>query len=145
MDYKSIISTYGEGYFADFIHLFLPNAKRQQNDLIWQLKSSGKGGGIISVMKSHRVQFPEFYSHPFYPEKDGLLPFGELETHDVLCWRTKGELEDWSIVILSLHGDTSQDFEMGIVEFLVRLFEKRLDVKDIPLGEINVSKGFDPI
>jgi hypothetical protein len=84
----------------------------------------------------HSCKELQLPSLPVWPEKDGLLPIGGANSHD-LCYRTRGNPSEWTIVVLSREGEL-EEHPCGLVEFLTRMAEGRLE------SMIRVADFLDP-
>lgn len=64
-----------------------------------------------------------------FPDENGLFPFGIDENDVWLCWQVSSHSNEWPIVIRWKYGlDGMEKFEMPLFDFLVRVFERTIEL-----------------
>jgi len=92
-DFKEFIEAYGAGWINEFFYVMSPFAPTEQYSLLRQRDTSL--WNFRSYYKDGLVKHP----YPLYPEQGGLFPFTTTDNNNVLSWKTKGDPEDWDIVV----------------------------------------------
>jgi hypothetical protein len=73
------------------------------------------------------------YPFDVFPDEGGLFPFGYDENDIWLCWATHGPSARWPIVVRWDPGlDRIETIEMSLCEFLVSLFDLKLEMPCFP-------------
>lgn len=111
-DYKRYIETFGTGGIDGFIWIFNPLARNPNVNLIQQ---------IPSELEALRALKHEVIPFPLFPEIGGLLPFGATDNGNVLYWLTRGNPEDWPIVIYEGRGPKHQVFKLEMTALVAKL------------------------
>jgi hypothetical protein len=120
-DYKSIISAYGSGSVDYYLWLLNPF---ESNEYISLLKKSRV---LINAFIELRLQFPERYNSPVFPELGGLLPWAFTDSGVEICWIVgKGNSDDWTVGIHNPANGTIVDFKCNAVSFMVKLLSKEI-------------------
>jgi hypothetical protein len=61
---------------------------------------------------------------PLFPATGGLLPFGSTQNTNYLCWRTKGRVDDWYVVMWDSSSLAYQEFPgKGLGKFFLELLD----------------------
>lgn len=124
-DYKDLISEYGTGRFSDFIYTFNPFSTNK-----W-LNLTNTSKKILDGERTLRGDFSEF-PFPLFPEPDGLFPWGSTDNGNYLYWYTKGEPQDWTIVVWESRGPEHEVYEMSITQFLGKWLSRELNCQVFP-------------
>lgn len=83
-DYKQIINTYGEGWFADWIHICHPKST---------VKSLEPGKSFLEgSFTTWKIPYL------LYPKPNGLLLCGVDDGNSFFTWRTEGSPDTWTII-----------------------------------------------
>ena len=122
-EYKMFIDTYGTGSISEFIHVF--NALEE-----------GEGGlfyeaTIIRDAYNHlREKNPESFKLEIYPDKKGLLPWAITDNGDQLLFDSERNV----VVVIGdgLSDLESEEYRMGIVEFLYKLLVRQIQCTSLP-------------
>jgi len=89
--YKAIIDEFGASTWAGFLHILSPFDEA--------LSLHQVGERILEADRESRASFPAHYPLPLYPEPGGLLPWATTDNGDTLYFITKGEPDDWPILL----------------------------------------------
>lgn len=112
-DYKAFIQTYGTGVIGRFLVVWNPfsdNSHVNLLSMIWE---------TLDILKYLKNLYGDEYTHILYPEKCGLLPFADTPNGDILCWKTDGDPEQWTLVYLNDCGPKYEEHQLSLTEFLV--------------------------
>ncbi|MFD7537573.1 MULTISPECIES: SMI1/KNR4 family protein [unclassified Streptomyces] len=141
-DFKTLVTCYGYGLFADFIAPLTPFGER---NLLQE-----QAGRILIRESSFRKHNPEKCPYPFHPEPGGLLPWAGLDNGAYFCWLTVGEPDDWTVVAWNPRSWFYEPHAMGAVEFLHGLLSRRIETETCGLFDeddedvLALSAGFAP-
>lgn len=113
-DYKKIIETYGDFYWADFIHLLNPFSENRYLNLFSRMEM------ILDAERETRENFPHYYPLSLFPEKGGLLPVFITDNGDTGFWITFSEPEKWSVLIKGARPPEFEVLFISIASFLFR-------------------------
>ncbi|WP_149256752.1 hypothetical protein [Actinomadura sp. K4S16] len=128
-DFKRLANMYPSLKFDDFLGLFNPGfpsdpsmAAREFMDVLKPLRLRLEGEQWIDVVDSsgNRSTMPPY---PIYPQHRGVLQWGMTDNGDRCLWLTRGEPDDWTIIIergLWWH------FPGGLVDFLVGILRRQI-------------------
>ena len=72
--------------------------------------------------------FPGDFNYSIYPEEGGLLPWGYTDNGDELFFDLKNEF----IVVIETRYSDVYKYKMGMVEFLYKLFTKKIKCDAFP-------------
>ena len=108
-DYKQFVEHYGTGVFDDFLWVLSPFATELEANL---LAAAGAAPGP--------------------PGQGGLLPFGGTDNGDLLCWRTGGDPDGWTVVVVGTRAHDEEGHAAGMVAFLARLAAGELASELLP-------------
>ena len=102
--FKALVNLFGAGYWGKLLWVIQPS-------IHWQKDS------IIALNERYRDHFPGLC---WYPDADGLMPWGFSDSRTALFWDTNyDDPEAWPIVILE-YGFEPERFPCSVTEFLVR-------------------------
>lgn len=137
-DYKEMINIYGTGCFGNYIYPYNPFSPAQ--DLVAIVPA------ILELYNQGRIQSPEYHCPvPSYPASGGLLPWGSGEDSELLCWRTEGPIDRWSIVVLDNHySEQYFECEYSLTDFLVEWLNGELVINVFP-DDIKFARRFTAI
>ena len=119
-DYKEFINTYGTGGISNFLWVLTPF---ESNDEINIFKRAKTMCASLNYMKS---LFPDKYKYSIFPEEDGLLPWGYTDNGDELYCK------DGSVIVFGSRYSDFYQYQMGIMEFLYKLFMKEVICSAFP-------------
>lgn len=127
-DYKGYINLYGTGELGGCIWVYNPfsDIRHGQNLLV-------RVPEVLNIWRSKRARAgEEEYLYPLYPEPNGLLPWGHVDTGAELFWLTSGAPDEWTVVVNEARGPHFQEFNESMTGFLVSLFAGRLRSDILP-------------
>lgn len=131
-DYQEFVSRYGGGYILpdpDSLG-FIVSAPYSG---AWR---PGGTGGFQGFVDRHTSEVRPAFAfegadedywggivYPVYPDKGGLLSWGESEEGDYCFWLTEAtDPNSWPVVMWPRHEERSYRFDGGMVEFLLAVF-----------------------
>jgi len=132
VDYKEFVNLYGTGVIRNHIGIYNPFAEFRDLNLLAQVDE------ILDGWRKLGAKYEE-YSYPFYPELDGLLPWGRTDSGNDLFWRTHGEPDEWTVAFSESRGPEIEQFDGSMTEFLVDLFSGKLK-SDVLQGDIQAKR-----
>jgi hypothetical protein len=120
-DYKWYVRNYGVGLIDDFLHVFNPFSTDKYCRL--DLTPESEAGYLLAVLRDHRQnEFADEFPYPAYPEKGGLLPWGNTDQSIILYWLTEGHPDTWRVVVeypspweFTVFEETATSFLEGII------------------------------
>ena len=124
-DYKDFVRLYGLGYFMEFLGINIP---RCSNPNVRLERDAHVVAGIFRALE--QVEDPSPY--PFWPALGGLLACGGTDDGDFLFWLTRGEPEEWPIVVWDRGQGTFEAFECDLTDFLAGLATGEIVPKEFP-------------
>ena len=137
-DYRQFISKFGSGAICGFFWIYNPAARHTYINLLEQPPRD---------LDAYREAFDspdETNKFPLYPKQEGFFPFGRTDNGDVLFWKTRGDPEEWTVVIASareqVHDDTGLTFE----RYFETLFKMDLESQVLPDDLLNNGTYFSP-
>ncbi len=125
-EYKTIVETYGDFYWANFLYLLNPFSNNKYLNLFAQLEMT------LAAERQTQSSFPEFYPFPLYPEANGVLPLFITDNGDTGFWITYLQPEKWSLLV---KGARSPEFEVhffSIARFLYQFTGDRFQSIILP-------------
>jgi hypothetical protein len=135
-DYREFIFSYGTGLFADFYRIYNPFAVSAYTAFIPSVLRTCAGAREIKGKFSDRVPFPLF------PDRPGLLPWGNDENGNDYFWLTEGDPDTWKVLSDEVRGDGFQEYGCTMTEFLTGILLGKFDALagDYPQEEDRVFK-----
>lgn len=141
-DYFSFLKIYGAGQFCEWINVFNPFINVEYLNLFYRIESerniykySKEAMESDQMRNNPKVkQFKEQYlkecgasgaGYPFgfFPDKGGLIPWGDCEEAAVLFWKmNKGK---WTIVVYG-EEEYYYEYDMTMTEFLYNLLSMQI-------------------
>jgi len=138
-DYKDIVEWFGPGEFSPFLGLFVPGIENPATELRAMAKSFTRSLGSILPIQP-RVPYGVF------PAPGGLLAWGSSENGGLFFWETSPEIPDsWRVVAVESGWRDIFIYDGGIGDFLVSLFEGRLEIPFIGALNEDIDEEFDEI
>lgn len=113
-DYKTIIETYGDFYWADFLHVLNPFSENKY------LNFFSRSEMILSADRTTREKFPAHYPINLFPEPNGLLPVFITDNGDTGYWLTNAAPDRWAILIKDARSPEFEVHFINITAFLHR-------------------------
>lgn len=130
-DYREFIFSYGGGLFADFYLVFDPFSTDQYLNLASRIQMNCQK--LRELCESNG---PDYIPYPIYPEKGGLLPWGNDENGNEYYWLTEGPPTKWKVVQDNVRGDGFYCHPFGMVEFLTKIQQRKIPA---------LASGYPPI
>jgi hypothetical protein len=109
-DYKDIVRIYGLGDNLDFMGAYAPQFWNPRSRLVYEVTK------VCEVLRRD-----PYFGHPIWPEPDGVLPFAGTAFGNYLLWSTRGNPDDWQIVIRDRIAGHFLIYNCGLTEFLAAL------------------------
>lgn len=139
-DYKWFVETYGTGKIANFVMIWNPFTTNEHHNLVRRSKKR------LEYLRKARETVPQdllpkILPYPLFPEQDGLLPFGETIDGDTFYWQTKGQPDEWHIVINQTRSPDYEKHPMNLTTFLYLLIRGTL-LSFFNETDIDISIGF---
>ena len=133
IDYKQYISVFGTGGFskADFSFLFPfnPFSKR------YTLQECQEG--ILWVYEECRLSSPEICIFNAFPEKNGLLPWGQTHNGNALFWLTKGPPDFWDVVVCDGRYNEYEKYNLTMTGFLAGWLSGEIEIDVFPKFDLD--------
>ncbi|HKP51973.1 MAG TPA: SMI1/KNR4 family protein [Chloroflexia bacterium] len=133
-DYKEYINLYGTGELGGMIWIYNAFSNSPTLNLLIQARE------VLDIWRETRSMFGEECPYPLYPEPNGLLPWGHVDTGAELFWQTSGSPDQWSVVVNESRGPEFQKFEESMSGFLTSLFAGRLKSAVLPRSLLRKRK-----
>ncbi len=125
-DYKSYIRTYGTGCIGEFVWPLNPFSRNPNLNF---LRAADE---ILSAMRSLRDGGYEDIPFPLYPERGGLLPWGFTDNGDNLYWVTRGDSNEWPVVLNASRQPAYEYYDCSMTEFLAKVLQGELESHIMP-------------
>jgi hypothetical protein len=110
-DYRDFIFTYGTGLFARFFRVYSPFANGAMS-----LYSSVQD--TCKWRRETKRDFPDRVPYPIYPERPGILPWGNDENGHDYYWLTRGKPDDWIVLADEVRGGGFSEHDCSMTEYL---------------------------
>lgn len=137
--YKEFVSTYGTGSVGGFLWVFNPASKNR----------SLNGEAIRYFLSSYaelKQEFPADYTRPAFPTWNSFLPWAVTDNGDTLVWILDGDPADnWKVGIMGADQVEEEISELGFVEFIVQLLDKKIVSSILPQQFLEMEKDFQPL
>jgi len=112
-DYRLFFETYGAGLIGREMYCFIPGDPDGRCDFLQRSRY------IIDSMTALKESDEDRYdSFVFFPQEEGLLPFGATYSGSYLAWSTRGKPRFWNIVVFDVHGEIFE-YDGSFCEFLI--------------------------
>lgn len=111
--FKSYINVYGTGIVGDYICIFNPLSTNPKTNFFYNLEM---------IIRAERETGD--LTLPLYPSNPGLVPFATTYDGHTLFWHTIGMSDNWPIVVKEVRSENTEEYQMNIVEFLIRILQK---------------------
>ena len=138
-DYKNFIETYGSGRINKFIFALNPFSMRRGLNLIDQIPRQ------LDALRTLITDFAETCPYALFPEHEGLLPFALTDNGDVIFWMTRGEPDEWSVVVNESRAPSYEEFGGGAISFFIALMTGAHTFRAFPSSIASMTPRFDPI
>jgi hypothetical protein len=126
MDYQEFIASYGTGAIDNFLWVLNPFSRNNNLNLITQAKIQ------LDAQRQFSMESGITAPYAFYPETNGLFPWGITDNGDVLYWLCKGSPSDWETVACDSRASRWRAFHLTMSEFLTELVTRKLIVDIFP-------------
>jgi hypothetical protein len=139
-DYREFVFAYGSGLFAGFYRVYNPFAASEYTGLL----SSSKR--ICDMNRESQPGNPERFPYKYYPEPEGLLPWGNDENGNDYFWLTKGPPTNWVVVQDENRGNGIRVQPYSMTGFLVAILQRKVRALagSYPRKEHSIFKPWDP-
>ena len=113
IDYKNFINTYGTGFIGGTVWIYNPFFDYHAQNLL------SANENWLALFREVKAEFPKRYPFPIYPESGGVLLCGRTDTGDKICWKTTGDPDSWTIILVDKSGIDVEEYDGGITSFLI--------------------------
>lgn len=139
-DYREFIFTYGSGLFAGFYRIYNPFAKSEYTSLYKCVNT------ICNQDQRSQRLFPDRFPYPFYPEPNGLVPWGNDENGNDYFWLSEGPPTKWQVVQMENRGSGMKIQPFTMTGFLVNILKKKIEALagDYPCKQDYVFEPWRP-
>ena len=138
-DFKEVIFKYGSGTFGDFIDLM--NPFRMMNGTSEYLLVERR---IRSTYLDMRLEFSHYHPFEYYPNLNGILPWGTTRNGDELFWYAMhSDPNLWQVIVWQSRDPCYWLYPVGIAEFLGRVFSNKIVCP--AFGYMGKKKTFTPL
>jgi len=134
-EFVQFIETYGTGSINSFLWILTPYESNQNINIFHKAEIMRESYNYMKDM------FPEDFSYSIYPDEGGLLPWGYTDNGDELYFNLNND----TIVIMEARYSEFYEYEMGMIEFLYKLFVKEIKCNAFPEDFINGSIEYDSL
>jgi hypothetical protein len=125
-DFVELSECYPPLIIDEFLALHMPVAG-EEDEFVAGAK------GIIENLASLRDSDMS-HGHVPFPEKGGLIPWGDSDEGDMFYWRTVGDSPDEWTVVLSGSWDDWPQFPVSLTEYLAGLISGTVPAEGLPQG-----------
>jgi len=120
-DYREFVFAYGSGLFAGFYRVYNPFASSQHSALFSSVTR------VCKYNRESQQKFPGRFPFPYYPEKTGLLPWGNDENGNDYFWQTSGPPDAWHVVEDENRGNGIKSHAFTFTEFLISILNNETE------------------
>lgn len=125
-DFRAFVSLYGDGFIDGFLCVFNPFSVNRFVNFEEQMHAR------LLALREHHASIGEALPYPLFPAPAGLVPLGTTDNGDVMYWETKGQPDDWTVLIQESRLAEFDCFNGGMVEFLQRVLAKEFSSSVFP-------------
>ena len=137
--YKQFISTYGTGSIGEFLWIFNPSSANR----------SLNGEAIRYFQSSYeelKQDFPADYTRPVFPSEKSFLPWAVTDNGDTLVWIVdSGPSDSWCVGIMGSDQVEEEISELGFIEFVVHLLDRKIVSAILPEQFLQMDKAFQSV
>jgi len=126
-EYKKFINAYGTGCISDFLWILTPFESNEEINIFHRAEI------MYASYNYMKDLFPGEYNYSIYPEEGGLLPWGYTDNGDELYFKLTNE----TVVVFGARYSDFYEYDMGMVEFLYKLFMKKIKCNAFPVSFID--------
>lgn len=119
-DYRQLIDCYGPGAYLDGFQIFGPCTKNRNLDLLtlfklWratelEVRNVSDGADGLTV----------------FPDRGGLLLWGNSVAGNPLCWNCQGEPDEWKVAFADRGTSEQWHTDLNLIDFLESLLDKNV-------------------
>ena len=136
-DYKQFIDEYGRGILLNLFWVFTPFPSSPTGGVLTAIDEIFAGYRIVSDTHS------DICPYKLFPHDGGLLPFAQSDNGDELHWLTKGQPDDWHVVMSNLSAMAFHEYEgCSFSKFMCEIASGRLKSPLIPERFVSASPRF---
>lgn len=132
-DYKDFARLYGGGYFMEFLGVYIPRYRNQYVRLEYQCRA-------VCATFAGDDDLP----YPMWPERDGLMPFGQTDNGDYLFWLRRGLPAEWRVVVWDRGDFTFEVIDRDLTGFLAGVATGDVAPKAFPEDMLPCDRLFIP-
>lgn len=137
--YKSVIAQYGDVVIGGYLQVIAATVVTPETCD----ETGAPRGGMGFITADTRDTWTDTEPTEFDAGPEELVTWGAASSADLFCWLTRGEPDQWPVVVFSHGDDAWTQYPFGMVEFLLRVLRAEAGVEvmaDTPLwGERNPS------
>jgi len=111
-DYRDFVLTYGTGLFARFYRIYNPFSVDKSMSLLSCVQET------CDWRRETKRELPERVPYPIYPEKTGILPWGNDENGHDYYWLTRGSPDEWIVLADNVRGSGVAEHNCSMTEYL---------------------------
>lgn len=120
-DYREFVFHFGSGLFANFIRVFNPFSEDQYISLV---------PSVMRICDINRhlkeSEGDEEVPYPIYPEKGGILPWGNDENGNTFYWLAERSPEVWPVVLGAGRSRQWERFDCDLTTFLYKALKREI-------------------
>jgi hypothetical protein len=137
-DYRDFVFTYGSGLFAQFYRVYNPFAASEYTALCPSIQR------VCAAERETKHNWPDRVPYPIYPDRPGLLPWGNDENGNDYYWLTKGAPDTWLVLSDEVRGEGFRDYGCTMTEFLAGVLLGKFEALagDYPRDENRVFEAW---
>ncbi|HEY3505233.1 MAG TPA: hypothetical protein VGN37_20915 [Actinocatenispora sp.] len=137
-DYKTYIDTYGVGYVNRLFLVLHPTTDMAAGNLEDVADGQSSVEGLSTLLTPPPLVWPGLGS-------DRLMACAVTSNEDVAYWYTRGDDPDaWPLVFRDRDGRAWRTYDMSLLEFLLGVFDGRLEPRLAEAGYAGDELVFDP-
>jgi hypothetical protein len=120
-DYNDFIFSYGSGLFAQFYRIYNPFAKEEWTNLNTSIER------VCGWIRETRRNCPDHVPYHIFPEKLGLLPWGNDENGNNYYWLTDGSPDSWGVISDEVRGEGLREYNCCMTDFLCGVLTGKIE------------------
>lgn len=133
-DYKDLVSTFGTGVFERAVGVISP--ADSEASLVFFREEMNR---VLEIARNN-----EPLPHRLFPDRGGLVPWGEVGDGCTLFWRTdKGDPDQWTVIYCDAEFSEWEEFDGSASEFVFELISGRIESELIEYDPSD-DPEFDP-
>lgn len=127
-DYVQFINHYGTGSVCGFFWVYNPFSANEHLNLLtcWTTTLSGMASLRADPERGH-----DMVPFPLYFEPGGLLPWGRTVNGEDLFWRTAGDPDRWTVVVIGRSSGV-ESFDVPMSRFLKDVIGRLIRPEFVP-------------